>query len=87
MTLPRWLALGAGLACMSPWFVWQVVFPPPLELTAYSDSVAKAKGLAAFAKDHGDEFGRIRLIAKIGSSFKQLALDDIQTRERVLGIV
>ena len=24
---------------MLPWFVWETIFPPPLDLTAYSDSV------------------------------------------------
>jgi type III restriction enzyme len=53
---------------------------------SFSDSAAKAKGLAAFARDHGDEFGRIRLITKLGGSYEGLALDDIETRDKVLGV-
>jgi type III restriction enzyme len=52
----------------------------------FADTVAKAKGLAVFARDHGDEFGRIRLIAKFGNSYKAIALDDIDTRDKVLGV-
>jgi type III restriction enzyme len=53
---------------------------------AFADTVGKAKGLAAFARDHGDEFGRIRLIAKVRGAYKALALDDIDTRNKVLGV-
>ncbi len=35
----RWLALGIALACCSPYFVWEVFFPPPVDLTAYSKTV------------------------------------------------
>jgi type III restriction enzyme len=52
----------------------------------FADTVAKAKGLAAFARDHGDEFGRIRLIAKLGKGYKAIALDDVDMRDKVLGV-
>ena len=67
---------GAGVVC-------DILEPHAL---AFQDSVAKAKGLAQFARDHSDDFGRIRLIAKLGTSYKSLALDDIETREKVLGV-
>jgi hypothetical protein len=35
----RWLALGIALLCMLPWFVWETVFPRPIDLTAYAQSV------------------------------------------------
>jgi hypothetical protein len=35
----RWLAIGIAIVVMAPWFVWQAVFPPPIELTAYSETV------------------------------------------------
>src|SRR5439155_11209867 len=35
----RWLALGVALTCMSPWFLWETVFPPVVDLTAYADTV------------------------------------------------
>jgi type III restriction enzyme len=42
---------------------------------SWSDSAAKAKGLAEFANKHGASFGRIELIAKTtGKNFKRLAL-------------
>jgi type III restriction enzyme len=55
---------------------------------AYEDSVAKAKGLAAFAQAHGDEFGRIDLLTKFGSGtgYKRLELNDIETRTKVLAV-
>ena len=54
--------------------------------SAFEDSVAKAKGLAAFARDHGDVFGRIQLIAKVGGGYKTLSLDDGETRDKVLEV-
>ena len=35
----RTLAMGIGLACMAPYFFWETFFPPPIGLTAHSDSV------------------------------------------------
>lgn len=67
---------GAGIVC-------DILEPHSL---SFEDSAAKAKGLAAFAKDHGDEFGRIQLIAKLGGSFKTLRLDDTDTRDNVLAV-
>jgi type III restriction enzyme len=67
---------GAGVIC-------DVLEPHGLHL---EDSVAKAKGLAEFAKKHGDQFGRIQLIAKFGSNYKRLALDNIETRDKVLAV-
>jgi hypothetical protein len=37
--IKRWAAMGIALACMLPWFAWEIVFPPPFDLTAYSDTV------------------------------------------------
>ncbi len=67
---------GDGLVC-------DILEPHSL---SFQDSAAKAKGLAAFARDHGDEFGRIQLIAKIGGGFKRLPLDDIEIRDKVLAV-
>ncbi len=69
---------GDGLVC-------DILEPHSL---SFEDSAAKAKGLAAFARDHGDAFGRIQLIAKVSGSsdYKTLALDDIETRQKVLGV-
>lgn len=53
---------------------------------SFEDGAAKAKGLAAFARAHGDEFGLIRLIAKVDGALKTLSLDDIETRDRVLAV-
>jgi len=54
---------------------------------AYEDSVAKAKGLAAFARDHGDKFGRIQLVTELKrGTFSRLRLDDMEVRDKVLGV-
>jgi type III restriction enzyme len=54
---------------------------------AYEDSVAKAKGLAEFARDHGDKFGRIQLIAELKKgTFKRLRLDEMDIRDKVLAV-
>lgn len=55
--------------------------------TAYSDSWAKAVGLAKFARDHGDpHFGRIELITKIGKAMKRLDVNKAETRQKVLAV-
>lgn len=53
---------------------------------SFGDSVAKAKGLAEFARQHGDEYGRIELIAKMGSVMKRLSLNNDDVRDKVLGV-
>lgn len=35
----KWVALGVVLLAVSPWFLWQLFFPPPLDLTVYTDTV------------------------------------------------
>jgi type III restriction enzyme len=67
---------GGGIIC-------DILEPHAL---AFEDSVAKAKGLAEFARKHGDEFGRIQLITKFGKNYKKLSLDDIETRDKVLAV-
>lgn len=37
--LRRWLVLGAVIVVLLPWFTWEVMFPPPIDLTAYGDAV------------------------------------------------
>jgi type III restriction enzyme len=53
---------------------------------AWADSVGKAKGLAEYARRHGDLFGRIELIADINGQRRVLRLNDIATRDAVLGV-
>lgn len=53
---------------------------------ALADAWPKAVGLANFATRHGDEFGRIRLIAKIRGTLKELDLKDEDTLEAVRAI-
>ena len=35
----KWLVVGAVIAVLVPWFLWETFFPPPIDLTAYSDTV------------------------------------------------
>lgn len=54
---------------------------------AYKDSVGKAKGLAELARDHGEKFGRIQLITELKKgTLVRLRLDDVQVRDKVLGV-
>lgn len=53
---------------------------------SWEDSAAKARGLAGLARDHGEDFGRIELIAKLGGTYKRLSLNDPETRDKVLGV-
>ena len=38
-SLRKWVAMGLLLLCLSPWFLWEVLFPPAIDITAYSKSV------------------------------------------------
>jgi type III restriction enzyme len=68
---------GAGVLC-------DIYEPHTL---AFEDSVGKAKGLAEFARDHGDKFGRIQLVTELKrGTFSRLRLDDIEVRDKVLGV-
>ena len=54
---------------------------------SWTDSAAKAKGMADFAAKHGEKFGRIELIAKTsGKSFKRLNLNDPSTGHKVRAV-
>jgi type III restriction enzyme len=54
---------------------------------SWADSAAKAKGLADFAFEHGEEFGRILLIAKTGGSdLKRLPLHQAEVCNEVRGV-
>jgi hypothetical protein len=35
----RWIAMGIALLCLLPLMVWETIFPPPIDLTAFSDTV------------------------------------------------
>ena len=37
--LKRWLAMGIVLACLLPYSAWETFSPPPIDLTAYADTV------------------------------------------------
>ncbi len=53
---------------------------------ALADAWPKARGLAEYATHHGDDFGRIKLIAKIGSNLKELDLKNEKTRAAVRAV-
>jgi hypothetical protein len=31
--------MGIALICLVPWLAWETVFPPPIDLTAFSETV------------------------------------------------
>jgi hypothetical protein len=35
----KWIIMGGILFCCAPYFVWEVFFPPTIDITAYKDSV------------------------------------------------
>ncbi len=53
--LKRWLALLIVLLCMLPWFVWELVFPRPIDLTAYAHSV----NFEFRDEDYAEEFAEL----------------------------
>ena len=50
----RWLALGIALLCMLPWFAWELVFPRPIDLTAYADRVVYEFRDEAYAQEFAE---------------------------------
>jgi type III restriction enzyme len=62
-------------------FVADVLEPHSL---SFDDGYAKARGLAEYAKQHGNLFGKIELIAKIKGKMRRLNLNDQTTRDKVL---
>lgn len=38
-SLRKWVVMALALLAISPWFLWEVFFPPSIDITAYSDSV------------------------------------------------
>jgi type III restriction enzyme len=64
-------------------YVVDLVEPHTISL---SDAPAKAAGLAKFAAQHADKFGRIELILLDGTGAKRLDLTDEIVRNRVRGV-
>lgn len=62
-------------------FIADILEPHSL---SYDDGWAKARGLAEYAKQHGDLFGRIQLIGKVKRTMRRLDLKDASLREKVL---
>jgi type III restriction enzyme len=57
-----------------------------LEPHSGEDSVAKLKGMAAFAERHGHAFGRIEMIRSVGGGLKRLGVHDPAVRRMVSDI-
>jgi type III restriction enzyme len=53
---------------------------------SHADSAAKAVGLANFALNHGDEFGRIELIVKEGDKLIRLDVNQDDVRDKVRAV-
>jgi type III restriction enzyme len=53
---------------------------------AWEDTVEKARGMAEFARRHGELFGRIDMLAEIKGRTCRLALNEIATRDAVLKV-
>lgn len=48
-----------------------------------ADSLPKLLGLADYAESHGDKFGRIEAVARVGDVFRSLNLKDADVREAI----
>lgn len=35
----RWIALGIASLCLLPLILWETIFPPPIDLTAFTETV------------------------------------------------
>ena len=63
----------------------ELVMVDLLEPHQAEDSIAKARGMAAFAGRHGPAFGRIQMIREDEPGiFRRLNLNDAAVRQRVL---
>jgi len=38
-SIRKWVAMGLILVCLAPYFLWEVLFPPSIDITAYPDKV------------------------------------------------
>lgn len=38
-SLRKWVALGLVMVCFSPYLLWESIFPPAIDITAFKDSV------------------------------------------------
>ena len=54
--------------------------------TSYEDAAAKANGLAIYARDHGDHFGRVHMLDKIDGKILRLDLKDSKVRDQLLTV-
>lgn len=64
-------------------YVVDVLEPHALD---FEDGWLKAIGMAKFAKQHGDVFGRIEMSAKIKGEMRALNVNDADVRSQVLGV-
>ena len=47
------------------------------------DAVGKAKGLSSYAATHAERLGHVDLVAKIGTRYRRLHLDQLAIRSKV----
>jgi hypothetical protein len=38
-SIRKWVALALIIVCLLPWFLWDTIFPPSIDITAYRDNV------------------------------------------------
>lgn len=38
-SLRKWVALGLIIVCLSPYLLWEIIYPPAIDITAFKDSV------------------------------------------------
>lgn len=68
LRLEGWLMMGTALVCLLPWYLWEIFFPPPFDMTAYADSVDYEFRDAEYA----EEFA---LLNKAAGEAEQLSSD------------
>ena len=64
-------------------FVCDVLEPHDI---SRDDSWAKARGLAEFARRHGEHFGRLAMLVVDGDRIRALDVNEVAIRERVLAL-
>ena len=57
--LRTWALAGAVLLALMPYFIWESIFPPPLDLTAYTDVVE----YEFRDREYADEFATLNVVA------------------------
>ncbi len=53
-SLRKWVAMGLIIICLAPYFLWEIIYPPAIDITAFKDSVDYEFKDSAFAYEFAE---------------------------------